>query len=329
MRTFTKLLFTILLLGTTVLKAQTVSTFENLFLSQPDTFYVNYSNPNNDVGFINGLAYFPCYYDTSFGYSFWSSGFAYSNMTDSITSGIGNQYSAKTAIGYNNSAKYAVVYVYNTGLNLLGAARGKNVAGFYATNNTYAYNSMRDGDMFARKFVSGDWFKLTVHGFLNDTMKADSVDFYLADFRFNDTDSNYIVNTWKWVDLMPLGHVDSLSFTLSSTDTGMYGMNTPAYFCMDNLTTAAPDDTTSAVQNTSHAIAKVYPNPATNVLNVQLQDNSVQRLVIYDMAGRIVDSYPVTGNKMEINTAGYTPGNYMLQLIGTGNRVANIRFTKQ
>jgi hypothetical protein len=40
-----------------------------------------------------------------------------------------------------------------------------NGQGVYVTNTTYAYNSMRDGDMFAKKFGGPtgndpDWYKL-------------------------------------------------------------------------------------------------------------------------------------------------------------------------
>jgi hypothetical protein len=68
-------------------------------------------------------------------------------------------------------------------------------------------------------------------------MKAQSVDFYLADYRDSIAANDYIVRDWRWVDLQPLGVVDSLEFHLSSTDTaGGFGMNNPAYFAMDNFT---------------------------------------------------------------------------------------------
>src|SRR4051812_21589797 len=90
-------------------QAQTVSTFDSLPLAHADTFYTNYTASGTDVGFDNGMAHFPCIYDTSFG-GLWTAGFAYSNMTDSVTSGYLNQYSAKTGIGYGGSHQYAVVH---------------------------------------------------------------------------------------------------------------------------------------------------------------------------------------------------------------------------
>src|SRR4051812_29208336 len=108
MRTFT-MLFSAFVLGTTATQAQTVATFDTLHLSKADTFYVNYSSSGNDVGFNDGHAHFPCIYDTSYG-GIWSTGFAYSNMSDSVTSGYFNQYSAKAAAGYGGSGNYLMAH---------------------------------------------------------------------------------------------------------------------------------------------------------------------------------------------------------------------------
>ena len=124
MRRFT-LLLAALFLGVTV-RAQTTATFEVLPLAHADTFYTNYTASGTDVGFNNGLAHFPCVYDTSWG-GVWSSGFAYSNMTDTITSGFTNQYSAKAGKGYAGSEKYVVAYGSRNQVKLMGGAMGHGV----------------------------------------------------------------------------------------------------------------------------------------------------------------------------------------------------------
>ncbi|MFI5196449.1 MAG: DUF4465 domain-containing protein [Chitinophagales bacterium] len=335
MRTIT-LLFSALALGATV-HAQTVATFEDLTLSKHDTSYISYYDPGADVGFNDGLAHFPCIYDTAGG-NYWASGFSYSNWTDSVTSGYTNQYSAKTAIGYGGSANYAVAWCSNPvtfantiNLKLNGTAIGHMVSGFYVTNNTYAYNSMRDGDFAAKKFggASGndpDWFLLTMKGYSGGVLTADSVNFYLADYRFVHNDSDYIVKTWEWVNLTSLGHVDSLQFLLSSSDNGSFGMNTPAYFCMDNFTT---NETSLSVGNVHPvSIAKVYPNPATDMLYVDVADNSVQQIIVTDLIGKIMGNYRVTEKQVAINTASLPSGVYILELTGKG-KTANVRFVKK
>ena len=44
------------------------------------------------------------------------------------------------------------------------------------------------------------------------------VEFYLADFRSAEDSLDYIVNDWRWIDLSNLGNVDSLQFTMNSSD---------------------------------------------------------------------------------------------------------------
>jgi hypothetical protein len=326
MRTFTFLLSAVVLC-TTSLKAQTVATFDDLPLAHADTFYANYIASGTDVGFNDGHAYFPCVYDTSYG-GFWSYGFAYSNMTDSVTSGYTNQYSAKTAKGYAGSNNYVVSYYQDNILRLTGAAIGHPVSGFYITNSTFTYNSLRDGDFFTRKFHNGDFFKLTVKGYSAGLLKPDSVTFYLADFLFPDTTMNYILKSWEWVNLLPLGNVDSLQFALRSTDNGLYGMNTPAYFCMDNFTTTDSLSTLNAPVLHNYSIAKVYPNPASSTLFVDINDNTISKLSLMDMTGRVIKEYSVTSTKMQLDIAALPTGAYILQLHGAGG-IADVRVVKQ
>ena len=60
----------------------------------------------------------------------------------------------------------------------------------------------------------------------------DASQFYLADFRDGKSE---IVKDWQYCDLSALGQVSKVSFTLTSSDNGDYGMNTPAYFCLDQF----------------------------------------------------------------------------------------------
>lgn len=214
-------------------KAQ-ISTFDDLSLPKVDTFW-NGSEITN--GFTSGKSSFSNSYSIeSWGIS-WS-GFAYSNMTDTLTAGSSNQYSSNVGHGYNNSENYAVVNLF--GKDAITYQFPKKITGFYITNSLYADSSMTYGDQFAKKFGGEtgndkDWFLLTTYGY-NNGIKTDSVNFYLADFRFDDNNNDYIVRDWAWVDLTTLGLVDSVRFSLSSSDSAPWGINTPNYFCMDDFT---------------------------------------------------------------------------------------------
>ncbi len=201
------------------------------------------------TGFTNGDAYFPQNADA---YA-WS-GFSYSNVNNTTTPGYTNQFAAITGTDVSGSGNYAVSYVpldWASGTYdpvpqtvTFGAVTGEDynstISGAYFTNTTYAYLSMQNGDSFAKQFggVDGtdeDYFKLMISGINAAGEYTGTVDFYLADYRFADSSLDYIVDEWTWVDLSDLGNVVGLEFSLESSDVGTYGMNTPAYFAMDNL----------------------------------------------------------------------------------------------
>ena len=119
------------------------------------------------------------------------------------------------------------------------------VTGCYVTNNLWAYKSMRDGDSYSAPFGGSDgtipdFFVLHAIGKdLNDNA-IDTLDFYLADYRFDNPEEDYIVDSWEWFDLSSFGEVASISFTLESSANNSWGMVTPAYFCMDDFNGMAP-----------------------------------------------------------------------------------------
>ena len=107
------------------------------------------------------------------------------------------------------------------------------VPGFFINNTAYDVNSMCNGDGYAKKFTATDWFKLTI------TATRDGVDVNTF-VEVNLAAEGKYINQWTYVDLSVLGEVDFIHFTLSSSDTGDAGMNTPAYFAMDNFGAVKP-----------------------------------------------------------------------------------------
>ena len=83
------------------------------------------------------------------------------------------------------------------------------------------------------------------------------MDFYLADYRFSDNSKDYIVKDWTFVDLSSLGAVTKLQFALSSSDTGQFGMNTPAYMAMDSMSISAVPEPEQTAQILPEAHADV------------------------------------------------------------------------
>lgn len=213
-----------------------VVTFESVPL--PAIGYQNGSNAADD--FMIGGAAFTNTYNPLYGS--WT-GFAISNHTDALTPGYLNQYSSITGSGAGGSAQYAVGYytTYETSTNIsLGGLTDLAGLGSSISNTTYAALALRDGDSGVKKFggdtgTDPDWFLLTIEGYAGGLQTGETIEFYLADYRSADSASDYWVNDWRFVDFSPLGSVDEIRFSMSSSDTGIYGMNTPSYFAMDNF----------------------------------------------------------------------------------------------
>ena len=168
---------------------------------------------------------------------YWS-GWSYSNVNDTTTAGNGNQYAAVTGGGISAGLELC------RGIRRGGKRRGQHLANDYPAEPDNRREYRRDQHdirlpfhaqrgLFAKKFTSTDWFKLEISGLdASGQSTRTPVDIYLAD-------NGSIVNTWQSVNLTSLGNdVSSLVFSLSSTDTGEWGMNTPAYFAVGELVDA-------------------------------------------------------------------------------------------
>jgi len=231
------LVFAVFFLSSTLSGAAVID-FEDLPLAAE-----SYWNGSDGSGaFTSGNATFSNDYNAQWGS--WD-GFSYSNLTDTTTEGLNGQYSAIVGGGALNTDTYVIAYCSSFAASppTVTFSSAQIVTGAYVTNNNYAYHSMLKGDQFAKQFEEGDWFTLTVTGKDANGDVTGTVDFNLA------TGTN-IVNTWEWVDLSALRTVKSLEFSLSSSDAGVFGINTPAYFCMDFLNPPAGEDSSNCFIDT-------------------------------------------------------------------------------
>jgi hypothetical protein len=218
---------------------QRVLQFEDLALA-PESFY---NGSNEAGGFTSGGASFNNSYTAAWGS--WS-GWSYSNVTDNTTGGFGNQYAAITGGGLGPNGIYGVAY---TGTPRIVLPANETVLSLQITNTAYAYFSMLEGDSFSKQFQSADddFLKLTISGLDGAENVVGSVDFFLADFRHDDGSLDYIVDQWTSVDLTTFGPTARmLDFSLTSSDVGAFGMNTPAYFALGEIT-VIPEPTTYAL----------------------------------------------------------------------------------
>ncbi len=263
---------------------------------------------SGETGFSDGALSFS---HTSSDFS-WS-GFAYSNMTDTATAGAGNQFSvySQGALaagngGHADSENFVIASIPLDWANgtydpipqfmELSDVQAHEIQEIYITNTTNAYLSMKDGDAFAKKFggedgSDPDWFLLTIKGYDANDNETGTVELYLADFRFADSGSDYIIDDWTRVDLSPLGEVASLSFSLSSSDSGDWGMNTPGYFALDSINVVCPVDSEQI------AAPQVYSDEIPTNTLVEFANQSGENIYVgtsTDLAASTPDSWTLT-----------------------------------
>ncbi len=325
-KTITKLLAIFGITCACAAHAQVTETFETYTLST-----LGYYKDTLSTSWQDAQSVFRYSWDTT--YKYWSGGSAYTNLNDATNGNSSHIYNCKAGKGYNNSNVYVTA---QPG----GIIKLKNpyniVQGFYVTNTTYDYNSMKNGDSFAKKFggTTGndpDWFKLLVFGYRAGALTTDSVEFYLADYRFTNNAQDYIVQNWQWVDCTILGAVDSLTFKLKSTDVGSFGMNTPAFFSYDNFTTAV----TVGIHELSGASSfKVFPNPAADVVYLQYNSPEEKNMTVnvYDLMGALVSSSSHNAaagmNTQAIETANLKAGVYFIE-ISSGAEAKRVKLIRQ
>ena len=118
-----------------------------------------------------------------------------------------------------------------------------------------------------------------------------------------------------------------------------YGTHYVRYKFMSNSTTDTAVETfvftrmttgvTSMVKSTDDVV--IYPNPANNELNVVYDANAdVKNIAVYNIIGKVMTVYKVTGESANLNLEAIPSGIYFVRLLNShGAVVATRKFTKQ
>ena len=226
---------------------------------------------------------------------------------------IRDRYSCIAGEGVNGSESYAVAFTTGeTLMSTVNEGQGGVMEGFYINNSTYAFLSMRDGDSFSKKFggedgTDPDFFYLTIKEHGSRNILNDSINIFLADYRSDNPSDDYILNEWTFVDLSRFENVDTLSFVMHSSDVGMFGINTPQYFCIDDVTTT--DVVLTSTTDISLSLA-LHPNPALSYISVAHPDTAYE---LRSMTGVKV-AEGLTDNQGQISVTGLASGYYVVRL---------------
>ena len=272
------------------------ATFETLYVDPEDGFWPG-STEETTSTFVSGSYKF----DNGFmpDWNYWYN-FSYSNSTSTLYDGkdyFTQQFNNAAGGGYDGSENYVVSFPQGGKITVLNNPEGDELRGMFITNdawNVYAYtvkdDMTKNAETGSDAFDKGDWCKLTVTA---DNGK--SVEVYLADYRQENPDDRYYLDTWQWVDLSPLGTVKTLQFFLSSSRNNSYGMTTPGYFCLDNFNSARPEKE-APQQNVEDAaeisLADLFTTDATGTVVYALADelpSDIKATVTFDAeAGKLI-----------------------------------------
>jgi hypothetical protein len=99
----------------------------------------------------------------------------------------------------------------------------------YICQNSNTYKAITQGEFNARPFTQNDTLALIIQALDSTMLPTNTTIYYLA---VNDTYNN----GWGKVPLTDLGKTACISFSMSTTDMGDWGANTPLYFALDALT---------------------------------------------------------------------------------------------
>jgi len=321
-KTITKIAIALSFLSGWSSVAQTTVTFDTFTLSPNSYYQDNVSTP-----FSSGAAIFDYEWDPSFG-GYWSGGTSYTNVNDTVNGTYTNLYGNITGTAFSGT-NYATTKN-NAVISFTNNTTAVN--GFYLTNTTYAWKSIKNGDSFARKFGdttgtgSGtsiaqgeypDWFKVIVRGYRGGIMINDSVEFYLADYRAAGTINDYVVKNWQYLNCSILGQVDSIKFEMKSSDTSFGFINQPAFFSIDNFVTQS---TVGIEELTNLSNLSLYPNPTIELTTLSYGSNSVSELniTISDITGkevkRITSQTNIGKNSIGLNTETLESGIYFVTI---------------
>ena len=236
------------------------ATFEDIQVDGEESFWADKSQENKSNQWTSGGYTFGSYNDTS-----WGTSYIYETVVSNNKQTDGTDYNKpyqSTASGAKNGNNYAVYYwsdYYKDNYTDVVLNEAATVSGFWVCNTTYTAYAVKYGYNPSKIFGQGDYFKLTMTGYDANGEVTGTVDQMLVDCTV--ADNWTYVNDWRWVDLTSLGNVKSIKFSMSSSDTGNFGINTPLYFCMDDFGGIAPE------KNTEYA--KFVPNEATGINSVE------------------------------------------------------------
>jgi hypothetical protein len=108
------------------------------------------------------------------------------------------------------------------------------------------------------------------------------------------------------------------------TQTGDYTVevsNNDGCMGYDSITVRFWNETTSTQVLHSAEKIKIYPNPASTVINILSEEKEMKTIRIYDAAGKIIWMQESHAKSMQINSEGWAAGIYTIEIVMPENTV--------
>ena len=119
----------------------------------------------------------------------------------------------------------------------LSFKKGAKVNSMWVNNTAYTAGVAINGNELAKSLVeSKGYYKVTVKGYVDVQGNAVAEDeMYLVDYR---NDSEVLISEWTKFELKNISkfnNITALKFFVEGSDTGDWGLNTPAYLAIDDI----------------------------------------------------------------------------------------------
>lgn len=226
-----------------VLGKRAVATFDDWYIQANS----HWSGSEENEPMLSGSYSFPNQNGRSMGMDYWTF-FTNANSTSSSFATIADQYNSASGGGLQGSSNYGVAFI-GSGMGMgptyfyvTNATDGDTVPGIWLTNSAYTKYAILNGDGQSRvegPFAKDDYYLVTFTGY-NGTAETGTVDFPLADYRYDNVADRYVLDTWQWCDLSSLGKVTRILVEVSGTKRNQFGLTTPAYLCLENVGDGCP-----------------------------------------------------------------------------------------
>ena len=199
----------------------------------------------------------------------------------------------------------------------------------------------RDGQTYESNTIqidSHNWAGLLVNHTFNEDevyVNPDNGNFMMCPGSSiqNTVGSPYTIVQW-YKDGEPIEGATATTYTF--TEPGVYTVTAAPAICPESTSTTLEivvelrTDCEAGVNNRSFAgNITLYPNPASSILNVQLNNNTTaDAYVIYDVTGKQLATGSLNGNLNGINIDNLAAGSYLIK-ISSANGQATRMFAKQ